>query len=102
MVVNVLLNQLRPNLSKNNLGVPAINKSQILVISDEIVERKLPSIFEIILRNFRTFIFSKRAIKGYPRHASKHFLENRLQQPQRMGPNCACKFCCSSLAQVQS
>ena len=45
MVVNVLLNQIKSSLSKSNLGVPAINKSQILVVSDELVEKKLPSIY---------------------------------------------------------
>ena len=48
MVVNVLLNQIKSSLSKSNLGVPAINKSQILVVSDELIEKKLPSIYFII------------------------------------------------------
>ncbi len=48
MVVNVLLNQIKSSLSKSNLGVPAINKSQILVVSDELIDKKLPSIYFII------------------------------------------------------
>ena len=60
MVINVLLNQVKSSLSKSNLGVPAINKSQILMVNDDIIEKKLPSNNLWYFRNTRTFPHPKR------------------------------------------
>ena len=41
----MLLNQLKPNITRHNLGIPTLNKSQMLVINDDDPnETKLPSI----------------------------------------------------------
>ena len=48
MVVNVLLNKLKNNLTKNNLGVPAITKTEMLLVNDDLLERKLPSKYGVM------------------------------------------------------
>lgn len=58
MVVNVLLNKLRPNLNKNTLGVPAINKTEILMVKDDFEERKLPSTYGI-MQGYRSTRFGR-------------------------------------------
>lgn len=35
LIVTILLNQLKPLISKHNLGIPTLNRSQMLVINDE-------------------------------------------------------------------
>lgn len=34
-IVNILLNQLRNQISRANIGVPTVNKSQILMVNDD-------------------------------------------------------------------
>lgn len=44
IIVTLLLNQLKNHITKQNLGIPAFNKSQIILLNDsEIHESKLPS-----------------------------------------------------------
>ena len=35
LIVTVLLNQLRPNITKHNLGIPTMNRSQMLMVNDD-------------------------------------------------------------------
>jgi hypothetical protein len=64
IIVTLLLNQLKNNISKQNINIPAINKSQILLLNDsEVNESRLPSkIINIMYRyrNIRTFFSQKR------------------------------------------
>ena len=46
LIITVLLNQLRPNITKHNLGIPTLNKNQVLVVQDDedASESRLPAI----------------------------------------------------------
>ena len=63
IIVTLHLNQLKNNISKQNINIPAINKSQILLLNDsEVNESRLPSKINIMYRywNIRTFFSQKR------------------------------------------
>ena len=44
LIVTILLNQLKGNISKHNLGIPLLNKSQMLIVNDDEPDVKLPNI----------------------------------------------------------